>query len=132
MKIMMKYTNLPVDAQSRLFLERKLAEALRILGSTHPEPIELRVELERTSKRHAEHPDDERGIRRYRAEATMIVPGTMLRAEASDANLARAIVEMKHRLTRQIGDWRSRCEDASRGAAEQDPRSPRAAGEHLS
>jgi ribosome-associated translation inhibitor RaiA len=74
------------------------------------------VELEETTRRHPQELEDQR---RYRAEANVTVPGHLIRAEGSADTIQQSIVEMKHRLTRELREWRERVIDTRRAGGRQ-------------
>jgi ribosome-associated translation inhibitor RaiA len=71
--------------------------------------VHVQVEVEKTTRRHPQEREDER---LYRAEANVTVPGRLIRAEGSGDDAERAVVEMKHHLTREIRSWREHLIDA--------------------
>jgi len=103
MDIQLQTTNLDLTDALRTAIYNKLDDALRALGSVSREAVRVHVEVEKTTRRHPQEREDER---LYRAEANVTVPGRLIRAEGSGDDVERAIVEMKHHLTREIRSWR--------------------------
>lgn len=127
MNLKIQGTHLDLDDELRSYVEEKLQDAFRAFGDTDLEPVDVAVELERTTRRHPHEREDER---RYRAEANVTVPGRLIRAEASADTLRQAIVRMKHTLTREIREWRAHlADDQRRGAREATDLSAESEGE---
>lgn len=101
-------TNLELTEEIRRLLEDKLEQSLRPLGRANRSPVKLDIELQQLT---ASHLKERQAEDRFRAEATLDVPGQTIRAEGHGADLPAAIVQMKHRLTREIRDWRERSDD---------------------
>ena len=102
MTFSLKGTGLPLTPDLYLLVATKCGDAFRAFGDTYLDAVSVEVELEHTSRRYR----DRRAEMPYRAEATVFVPGATLRAEGSADTLDEALVQLKHTLTRQIGDWR--------------------------
>lgn len=109
-------TNLDLNDELYAFVRDKLQDTFRALGSLDRDPVTVDVELEETTRRHPQELEDQR---RYRAEANLTVPGHLIRAEGSADTIQQSIVEMKHRLTREIREWRERVIDARRAGGRQ-------------
>lgn len=109
-------TNLDLSDQLYAFVRNKLEDAFRALGALDRDPVKVDVELEETTRRHPQELEDQR---RYRAEANVTVPGHLIRAEGSADTLEQSIVEMKHRLTRELREWREQMIDARRAGGRQ-------------
>lgn len=114
MDLNLQGTNLDLTPEIRTFLNEKLEDCFRMLGDTDRDPVTFAVELEETTRRHPHEQEDQR---RYRAEATVSVPGRIIRAEGSQDDLYQSIVEMKHRLMRELRDWREKVTDERREGA---------------
>lgn len=113
MKFSIQGTNLTLTDEIRELVEEKLADALRPLGDTNLDPVNAAIELERRGG----HFDKAAEVHIFRAEATVTGYGETFRAEGSADELPKAIVEMKHVLTRQIRKWRSKLRTAQRSGA---------------
>ena len=111
MDVRIQGTNLELTAELYDFVETKLADCERTLGDVNRDPIQIDVELEKTTRRHPKERDTQQ---RYRAEANVSVPGRLIRAEGSAADIHQAIVEMKHHLMRELRRWRERLIDERR------------------
>jgi ribosome-associated translation inhibitor RaiA len=110
MNVSLKGTGLALTADLYLLVAEKCGDAFRAFGDTDLDAVTVNVELEHTSRRYREREAE----LPYRAEATVFVPGATLRAEGSADTIEPALVEMKHALARQIGDWRRTQRDARR------------------
>jgi ribosomal subunit interface protein len=111
MLVRVQGTNLELSDELYTFVTEKLEDAVRALGATDRDPVQVNVELEETTRRHPQEREDER---RYRAEATVTVPGRLIRTEGSADTLQQSIVEMKHHLTRELRKWREQMIDERR------------------
>jgi len=114
MLIRVQGTNLDLSDELYAFVKEKLNDAFRALGDLDRDPVQVDVELEETTRRHPQELEDQR---RYRAEANVTVPGRLIRAEGSADTLQQSVVEMKHRLTREIREWREKMIDERREGA---------------
>lgn len=114
MEVNVQGTNLDLTPEITAYLDEKLEETFRALGSVDRDPILVDVELEDTTRRHPHELDDQR---RYRAEATVSVPGRVLRAVGSEDDLFQSIVSMKQILQRELREWRARVTDDRRQGA---------------
>lgn len=114
MLVQVQGTNLEITDELFAFTTDKLEDCFRMLGSLDRRPVQVDVELERTTRRHPKEREDQR---LYRAEANVTVPGRLIRAEGSADTLQQSIVEMKHRLTRELREWRERLIDERREGA---------------
>jgi ribosomal subunit interface protein len=114
MVVRVQGTNIDLSDELYAYVQDKLADSFRALGQLDTDSVHVDVELERTTRRHPQEREDER---RYRAEANVTVPGRLIRAEGSADDMRSAVVEMKHRLTRELRDWRERVIDARRAGA---------------
>lgn len=111
MNVQMQSTNMDLTDELREFVEAKMDDVYRALGAMDRTPIQVDLELEKTTRRHPHEREDER---RYRAEANLTVPGRLIRAEGSADDIHEAVTEMKHRLTREVREWRERLVDERR------------------
>ena len=116
MIIRVQGTNLDLSDELYAFVKNKLADAFRALGDLDRDPVKVDVELEETTRRHPQEREDQR---RYRAEANVTVPGHLIRAEGSADTLRQSVVEMKHRLTRELREWREQLIDDRRSGGRQ-------------
>ena len=116
MIIRVQGTNLDLTDALYAFVKNKLADAFRALGDLDRDPVKVDVELEETTRRHPQERDDQR---RYRAEVNVTVPGHLIRAEGSAETLRQSVVEMKHRLTRELREWREQLIDDRRSGGRQ-------------
>ncbi|PEN14861.1 ribosomal subunit interface protein [Longibacter salinarum] len=114
MDVRLQGTNIDLTDDLRSLVSRTMDEACRPLGALNRDPVDIDVELEETTRRHPKELEDQR---RYRAEANVSIPGRLIRAEGSADDLHQAITQMKHRLTREIRDWRERLIDSRRKGA---------------
>jgi ribosomal subunit interface protein len=121
MLVRIQGTNIELTDDRYALVRAKLDDALRALGRTRRDPVQVDVELEKTPRG---HPHEWNTQRRYRAEVTLTVPGQLIRAEGSAETLRQSIVEMKHRLTRELRDWREQVIDARRAGARRAKREP--------
>lgn len=116
MDVQLQGTNLELTDELRAFVEEKMDDAYRMLGAMSRDPVHVDLELEKTTRR---HPNEREEQRRYRAEANLTVPGRLIRAEGSADDVRQAVVKMKHRLMREIREWRERLIDERRQGARQ-------------
>jgi len=114
MVVRVQGTNLELTDANYDYVTEKLEDAFRAMGNLDRDPVKVDVELEETTRRHPQEREDER---LYRAEANVSVPGRLIRAEGSADTLEQSIVEMKHRLTREIREWREQLIDERRRGA---------------
>lgn len=121
MVVRVQGTNVDLSDELYAYVQGKLADCFRALGQLDTDSVHVDVELERTTRRHPQEREDER---RYRAEANVTVPGRLIRAEGSADDMRSAVVEMKHRLTRELRDWRERMIDVRRAGARKAKRKP--------
>jgi len=112
MNVTLKGTNVEITPTTRTFVEAKLADASRAFGRMDTDSVDALVELI-----HDETVRDRTSGNPFRVVATIPVQGSSLRAEAADVDMRKAIVQMKHVLTRQIRDWRTRHQDSRRKGA---------------
>jgi ribosomal subunit interface protein len=114
MLVRVQGTNVELSDHLYAFTKAKLAESFRALGALNRESVHVDVELEETTRR---HPKEREDARRYRAEVNVTVPGRLIRAEGSADTLQQSIVEMKHRLARELREWRETVIDERRAGA---------------
>ncbi|GEM_PF-5404932 len=114
MLVRVQGTNIDLTDDLYAFVRDKLEDCFRMLGSLNRSSVQVDVELEETTRRHPKELED---ARRYRAEANVTVPDRLIRAEGSADTIHQSIVEMKHRLTREIREWRERVIDQRREGA---------------
>lgn len=107
-------TNLDLTPKIRTFLDEKLEDCFRTLGDTDRDAVTFNIELEKTTRQDPGEEDDQR---RYRAEAMVSIPGREIRAVGSEDDIFQSIVQMKHRLLRQLRDWREKRTDERREGA---------------
>ncbi|NND71587.1 MAG: hypothetical protein HKN43_08400 [Rhodothermales bacterium] len=105
MTVTLQGTNLDLTDELRALVDDKLEDCFRPLREMKQDPIIVDIELERTTRRYHNEKDDQQ---LYRAEANVSIPGRLIRVEESAPELPRAIVEMKHTLTREIRTWREK------------------------
>lgn len=119
MNITIVGTNFEVGDELRSLVEEKLRDAFRSLGDTRLEPVTVDVELEHS-------PSRRRKGNLFRAEVNVVLPRTTpIRVEEVADSMPKAVVRMKHTLTRELREWRERLIEEKRRL----PRSERA--EHL-
>ena len=113
MNITLQGTNLDLNDTLRGYVDEKMNDAFRAFGDMDLEPVEVAIELEKTTRHHRS------GERLYRAEANVSVPGRMLRAEATADDMYQAITQLKHTLMHEIRSWREKLIDEARQGARQ-------------
>lgn len=114
MLVRVQGTNLEITDDRYAYVKDKLEDCFHMLGSLNRSSVQVDVELEETTRRHPKELEDQR---RYRAEANVTVPERLIRAEGSADTIDQSIVEMKHRLTRKLREWRERLIDERREGA---------------
>ncbi len=116
MNIRIKGTHFEVTDEFRLFVTEKLEDSFRSLGDTRLEPVSVDIELDHT-------PSRRRKGNLYRVEANVSLPRTStVRVEEVADSMQKAVVQMKHTLTRELREWRERLIEDKRRL----PRSERA------
>lgn len=105
MRLLIKATNFSLTPSLRQYIERKIGQLDRFLLRIAPhkdeelsgkrDPIEVRVEIGKPSKRH-------RRGNVYYAEVNVDLPGRMLRAESSQWDMRRAIDEAKNEIEGEL------------------------------
>ena len=114
MNITLQATNLTLSDNLKDLVNRKIGDAARAFGDMNMDPVQIAVELEKTTNR---HPQERTNEQLFRVEANVSVPGQLIRVEESAMELEQAIVKMKHTLTREIRHWRERkIEERRKGA----------------
>ena len=116
MNIKIQGINLNLTPGLRDFVQQKMSDSLRALGSVNKESIKMVIELEHTTNRYLNAKDREQ---KYRAEATLWLPGHTLRVEESAMDIEQAVVQLKHTLTRDIRKWREQLIENRRLGARQ-------------
>jgi len=114
MNITLQATNLELNDEIRSMVEKKLYNAFRAFGDMNLDPVQINIQLERTTRR---HPQERETEQLFRAEANVSVPGRLIRAEGTAGVLEQAIVSMKRKLTREIRVWRTKRIDGTRAGA---------------
>ena len=114
MNITLQGTNLDLNDELRDLVNDKLEDCFRPLKDVDQDPIQVDIELEKTTRRYHQEKEDEQ---LYRAEANVSIPGRLIRVEESAPEVERAIVEMKHTLTREIRQWREKLTDERRAGS---------------
>jgi ribosomal subunit interface protein len=114
MNITFQATNLELNDEIRSMVEKKLNNAFRAFGDMNLDPVQIDIQLERTTRR---HPQERETEQLYRAEANVSVPGRLIRAEGTAGVLEQAVVSMKRKLTREIRVWRTKRIDGTRAGA---------------
>lgn len=98
--ISIKGTNIEFTPSIIDTIEKKLVRLSKLTESMEP-VAELMVEVGKSTKHHKKGPF-------WRAEATLHVPGKVLRAEASEINLYGAIDLLKDEMARQINAYKEK------------------------
>jgi ribosomal subunit interface protein len=116
MNIRIQGTHFHVSDEFRVFVQEKLEDAFRGLGDTRLEPVSVDIELDHS-------PSRRRKGNLFRVEANVSLPRTStIRVEETAESMTRAVVQMKHTLTRELREWRERSIEDKRRL----PRSERA------
>ena len=115
MNVRVLATNLELTENIRQFALDKINDAVRPFGDLANDPaVKVAVELEVDDRHHR------KGDHVYRAEVNLTVRGTLIRAEAREGDMYQAITQMKHKLTRELREWRdkrvTRARDGARAA----------------
>ena len=114
MNITFQGTNLELTDELKKFVLRKIDDASRAFGDFNLDPVQISIELERTTRRHPQARENEQ---LFRAEANVSVPGHLIRVEESAMDIEQSVVKMKHTLTREIRHWRERLIEEKRKGA---------------
>ena len=102
MNITIVGTHFEVSDNFRNFVNEKLDDAFRGLGDTRLDAVTVAVELEHT-------PSRRRKGNIFRAEVNVVLPrAAKIRVEEVSDSMEKAVVQMKHTLTRELRDWRER------------------------
>ena len=110
MKTTLQGTNLDLNDRIRDFVDRKVEEALKVVGNMDRDPLTVDVELEKTTRKDRDADIHEK----FRAEVNVGIPGRLIRAEKSAADLEQAITAMSDALKRELKDWHDRLIDEKR------------------
>lgn len=114
MSITLKGTRLTITDELRALVDEKVGDSLKALGNINNDTVRVNVELEVTSVR---HPHEKESEQRCRAEANVTVAGRLIRAEASAMEMEKAVIKMKHTLTRELRKWREKLIESHRDGA---------------
>jgi putative sigma-54 modulation protein len=101
MKIIVQAINFKLDEAISDFIDDKVGDLERALGSANSESVEARVELGKPSGHH------KKGDVFY-AEVNLKMPGKLLRATSENWDLRLAITEVKDELQRQIRKYKQK------------------------
>jgi ribosomal subunit interface protein len=101
MNINIVSTNFELTSEYRALVLDKLEDCFRALGDAKLDSVRVNVELDYTTPRR-------RKGRLFRAEANVALPGATVRVTEEDESIEKAVVKMKHTLTREIRTWRER------------------------
>jgi putative sigma-54 modulation protein len=101
MKIIVQATNFKLDKALHDFIDEKIGDLERALGSADNESVEARVEIGKPSGHH------KKGDVFY-AEVNLKMPGKLLRATSENWDLRLAITEVKDDLQRQIRKYKEK------------------------
>ena len=116
MTITIKGVHFELSDDFRVFVHEKLDDAFRSLGGTRLEPVSVDIELDHT-------PSRRRKGNLFRVEANVTLPRTTtIRVVETADSMQKAVVQMKHTLTRELREWRERLIEEKRRL----PRSERA------
>jgi len=120
MKINIKTTNIKLDEPLKIWVEQKLGELDRFLGSFasdsmaagvhHREKVELWVEIGRTTHHHLKGEV-------FKAEAQLYLPNKTLRSEVIHEDLRAAITVVKDELQNAIKEYKGKRIDRARSWA---------------
>jgi ribosomal subunit interface protein len=103
MNIRVQATNLTLTDNIREYALEKVNDAVRPFGDMADDPaVKVAVELEVDNGHHR------KGDHVCRAEANLTIRGSLIRAEARAGDMYQAITQMKHKLTREIREWRDK------------------------
>ncbi len=107
MKIIVQAMNFKLDAALSSFIDDKIGDLEKALGSADDESTEARVEIGKPSGHH------KKGDVFY-AEVNLKVPGKLLRATSENWDVRLAITEVKDELQRQIRRYKEKVRAKSR------------------
>jgi ribosomal subunit interface protein len=105
-------TNCTISEEQREFVVEKLSDALRMLGSTNTDPVDVEVEVERMTNSKA-------GDDLFRTEVNLRVPGNFIRVEETGASVPESTLKARHTLMRATKRWREKIIDNRRKPARQ-------------
>lgn len=114
MNISIQGSNIDLSNELREFVQKKIDDSLRVLSSMNQESISIAIELEYTTRRYIHEKENKQS---YKAEATIGLPGHTLRVEESAMDIERAVVKLKHTLTRDLREWKRRLIENQRNGA---------------
>lgn len=110
MKITLQGNHLDLTEEIKKEVDKKLAGLDKFLGEgTH---VEFHIELSRTTNHH-------RKGEVFRAEANIVVPGTLLRVESEAETLFQAIDELKDEMQRELKKYKEIHQEKERSGARQ-------------
>ena len=102
MIIHIKSTNLDLTPALKTFVDEKLGPLDKYVRKFETEgEIEMNLELARTTKHHRKGPV-------FKAEANLVLPGKMLRAEHNDTDIRAAIDHLRNKLKMEIEKYKER------------------------
>ena len=101
MNIIIKTTNIELSPFIREFIEKKIGSLTKFLKHATPGLIEARIEIGKPSRHHKS------GAVFY-AEANLVLPGKLLRAEANHMDLKYAINKIRDELEKQIEKYKNK------------------------
>lgn len=103
MKITKKFTGIDSTPAIEIYIDEKIGGLARLLGryDRGDDTVVARVEVGRTTTHH--HKGNV-----FRAEVTLDVPGTVLRAEHVDSDIRVAIDRVKGKLQSEIKKYKER------------------------
>ncbi|HEY4524102.1 MAG TPA: ribosome-associated translation inhibitor RaiA [Candidatus Paceibacterota bacterium] len=109
MKITIKATGLYLTPAFKEYVENKLKPLHKFFTRVkkNGDPVVLKLEVARTTKHHQKGEV-------YYAEATLDMPGAVLRAEAPSDDVRLAVNEMKKKLTAEIKKHQTKHKDKKR------------------
>lgn len=107
MNFLIQTTNCTISEEQRVFVNEKLTEALKMLGSVNTDPIDVEVELERMT-------NSVSGDDLFRTEVNLRVPGNFIRVEEKGASIPEATLKARQTLMRTTKRWRERMIDTRR------------------
>lgn len=114
MNISIQGTNIDLSQALRELVQQKIGQSLRVLGSINQESISIAIQLENTSGRYVHTKENEQ---LYKAVATIGLPGHTFRIEESAMDIDRAIIKLKHTMTRDLREWKKRLIESRRNGA---------------
>ena len=100
MKVNIKATNAKLNPQAREIIEEKMMGLMKYYGNI----IEANVEVGITTFHHQKGDI-------YRAEATLVVPKTTLRAEAETDDIAKSMNEVRDKLKIELVKYKEKSQE---------------------